>query len=168
MKNFRWLFLSLLLLLFLFLRADRAGGLSVDQILRANDAASLKRRAETEKKQEFLSRLCDKKNLPEAKKSRPLAACYRRLSLQKRLSGRAEGRRGGFARPPSPQKALRQQMADLDSFCLSLTVFDFDRELLGPSLQTKEISPPCRRHLKEKLKILNYRKQDELVPKILF
>ena len=161
MKAFWQLFLFFLLL---FLSSDRARGLalsedktsmdtaaaskvflnavSLDKILRANDAASLKRHVQKEKDLFFLRSLCAKKNTPGIKKSGPLAACYRLLSLRK-----------GF-----------MSLSALDSRCLSLKTSHFDRDLLKQSLQTREISPACRRRLTEKLKILSYRKRDELVP----
>ncbi len=163
MKTYFLIFLRICLLLIpLCLSSDKARGLSLDNILRAGGAAGLQRLLQTEKRRSFLRALCAKRHLPGGKKSSPLAACYQLLSLPG--AARAPSQTPGAEDFAPFQEAPR--LSELDTLCLSLKVSDFDADLLRRSLQTKEISLICRRRLEEKLKILEYRELDKLVPEL--
>lgn len=167
MKTYLSIFLRVCLLFILIcLSSDMARGLSLDKVLRADGAAALRQQLQTEKRRAFLRALCAKRHLPGGKKSGPLAACYQLLSLSGGAQAPLQASGAGRHSPLLPPSQEAPRLSELDLLCLSLKVSDFDADLLRRSLQTKEISLICRRQLEEKLKILEYRKLDRLVPKL--
>ena len=53
-----------------------------------------------------------------------------------------------------------------DSLCLDLKLKNLNLEILNESLKSKFLTPPCRKHLKKKKKILIYRKKRFFSPRI--
>ena len=65
-----------------------------------------------------------------------------------------------------PPTACYELALPADSWCLSLKVGNLNLKLLDEVLQSSLLSSICREHLKEKQKILLYRKQDFFLPEL--
>ena len=64
-------------------------------------------------------------------------------------------------KPPTACFELKQ---NADRHCLRLKTEDLDIEILTQALSSSFLSPPCRKHLEEKKKVLIYRRKDRLIP----
>ena len=118
-------------LTFLFFTNCYLQALTLDSLLKANDAASLKSYIKGQNRITFLKILCKKQK--EFRK--PPIACYE-LSLS------------------------------ADFWCLSLKIEDLNLKVLEEALQSSFLPSICHKYLKEKQKILFYRKKDVLLPKL--
>ena len=65
-----------------------------------------------------------------------------------------------------PPAACYKLSFPADPWCLSLKIGDLDFKTLDESLKSSFLSSVCREHLKEKQKILLYRKKDFLLPEL--
>ena len=70
----------------------------------------------------------------------------------------------GQKREKKPPTACFELKQPADTFCLSLKTTDLDSEILMQALSSPFLSPLCRKRLKEKQKLLLYRKKDRLIP----
>ena len=65
-----------------------------------------------------------------------------------------------------PPVACYELSLPVDSSCFSLKLKDLNLKNLNQTLQSNFLSPPCQKHLKQKQKILLYRKKDFLLPEL--
>jgi len=118
-------------LFFIFFINCFSGAVSLDYILKFDDAVSLNQYIKQQSHYIFLKILCERQK----ENKKPPTACYE-LSLP------------------------------ADSWCLSLKIRDLNLEILNQALQSSFLTSVCREHLKEKQKILLYRKKDFLLPEL--
>lgn len=123
--------MRILILLLLLLASDSTSALSVEEILKINNATSLKAQIQQRKNQDFLKRLCWKQK----ENNKTPTACYQ---LQK----------------------------PADNWCLNLQTGDLNMEILKVTLESSFLSSSCRKHLKQKEKVLLYRRKDLLLKEI--
>ncbi len=65
-----------------------------------------------------------------------------------------------------PPTACYELPLPADPYCLNLKAKDLSLEILGQALQSSFLSPLCRERLKDKQKLLLYRRKDFLLPEL--